>query len=110
MLEQNETPDDSQIVQDLADGFINSIPEKGPLFDKTEKREMTSRAITFGQLYNQLATISMGSRNLSSEQREAIMKRVDALTREASFWTTQSSSGRDFSQEIKEMVQSIWRR
>jgi hypothetical protein len=71
---------------------------------------MTTRAIAFGQLHKQLAIISEGSKNLNREQRSKIMKRVDALKREAFFWTERTDSGRDFAEEIKEMSQSIWRR
>jgi len=110
VLKQKEDIDESQIINDLADGFINSIPENGPLHEKSEKGETTTRAIAFGQLYNQLLTISMGSENLSRQQKESIMKRIGALKTEAFHWTRQSKSGRDFAQEIDEIAKSIWRR
>lgn len=112
VLKQKETPGDGQIIQKLADGLIDSIPESGPLYEKREKGEITTRAINFGQLFNQLLTISMGAENLSREQKTAIMKRIDALKKEAYFWTQRSDSDkkRNFEEEVGEMAKLIWRR
>jgi hypothetical protein len=91
-------------------GFIDSIPEKGPLHEKSEKREMATRAITFGQLFNSYIMICDGARNLNREQKANIIKRLETLKKEASFWTSQTDSGRNFVEEINEMSQSIWRK
>ncbi|MFH0929833.1 MAG: hypothetical protein V1814_01105 [Candidatus Moraniibacteriota bacterium] len=107
-IEQKEVLNDGQIIQGLADGFINSIPENRPLYEKSEKGETTTRAIAFGQFFNQLLTISMGAENLNREQKESIMKRIETLKKEAFHWTKQSDSGRDFVQEVDEMAKSIW--
>jgi len=108
--EKREASDEKQIFRNTVSGFIDSIPEDGPLYEKGEKREMTTRAIDFGRLYNQLSIIAEGSRNLNQEQRAKVAKRIEALRKEAYFWTTQTDSGRNFAEEVKEMAQAIWRR
>ncbi len=118
MLEQQEEQftnnqegfNEKQLFQKNVDDFITAIPEKGPLYEKTEKREMATRAIAFGQLFNQLLFISRGARNLNKEQILEIMKRIETLKKEAAFWTRQTDSERNFAQEINDMAKGIWRR
>ena len=118
MLEQPEKKfakteegmDEKELFQKTVFGFIEAIPESGPLYEKTERGERTTRAIAFGEFYNQLSLISEGARNLNKEQRMAIVTRTEILKREAFYWTKQSDSGRNFAEEINEMAKSIWRR
>ena len=120
MLEQQEQEKqfskegmtETEVFQKIVFGFIDSIPEKGPLYKKSEKGEMTTRTINFGQLFNSLVAISDGAINLSKSQKEAIMKRIGALKEEAFFWTQKQSSDekRDFEDEVEKMAQLIWRR
>lgn len=109
-LKQKESLNEGELVQSLANGLIESIPEKGPLFEKGEKSENSTRAIAFGQFFNQLLTVSRSPGNLSRDQKEAIMKRIDTLKREAFFWTQQSGKKRNFEDEVEKMAQLIWRR
>jgi len=116
MLEQQEKQfkkeelDESQIFEKVVAGFIDSIPEKGPLYEKNERGNKVIRAITFGQLYNQFSIISDRPEYLTKEQKIAIIKRIETLKREAYYWTRQSDSGRNFEQEVAEMAKSIWRK
>jgi len=109
-IKEQEGLDEKQLFQKTVSGFIDSIPEKGPLHERSEKGEITTRAIAFDQLFNSYITICDGAKNLNREQKANIIKRMETLKKEAYFWTTQTDSGRNFVEEINEMSQSIWRR
>jgi len=109
-IKEQEGLDEKQLFQKTVSGFIASIPEKGPLHEKGEKREIATRAIAFGQLFNSYIMICDGAKNLTREQKANIIKRLETLKKEAYFWTTQTDSGRNFVNEINEMSQGIWRR
>ena len=108
--EEGLKEDESQMFEKIVAGFIDSIPEKGPLYDKNERRNQIVRAIAFGQLYDQLRVISDKPEYLTREQKIAIIKRIETLKREAYYWTKQSDSGRNFEQEIDEMSKSLWQK
>lgn len=110
VIESKEALSNEQILQSVVDGFLDSIPEKGPLFDKMEKSEFTLRAIAFGELYNQLVLIAENAKNISRGYKIELLKRIGALKSEASFWTKKAPKDRNFVEEIDDMSKLIWRR
>jgi hypothetical protein len=106
-ISEQEGLDERQVFQRTVAGFIDSVPEKGPLYEKGEMVGDTIRAITFGQLFKSFIIICDGAKNLNREQRSKVLKRLETLKREASFWTGKTDPEIDFVEEIKEMSQSI---
>lgn len=94
------------IYRKTLDDFLKYIPEGNkPLYNESERKNITERAIGFGQMYNNLMLILRGYGNLSSkEERMGILSKIPNIRREAIFWTRKSDSRRDFAREIDEAV------
>src|SRR4030043_987914 len=72
----------------LLDYFIKSIPEDGPLWKREELKNLSMRAISFGEMYNNLRIILRGYGNLVDQgEKEAILARMRIIKKEAAFWT-----------------------